>query len=204
MHNLGFKRVFVVPEGLNVEPVTDIPRKATIPVCIYVGRLKKVKRLDHALSAFSMINERIHNVELWIVGDGYYRDYLEKKACDGIKFFGYVSHRRKIELLKKAWLLIHPSIREGWGLNVIEANACGTPTIAYDVLGLRDSIRNRETGLLVESGDVRALAEMIMKIIENKGLREQFSRNALNYSKQFDWDRAAREFLRILEILHNE
>jgi glycosyltransferase involved in cell wall biosynthesis len=88
---------------------------------------------------------------------------------------------------------------EGFGLVVIEANARGTPAVAYDVPGLSTSIRNGETGLLVENGNVSALAEAIISIIKTPELRSRLTENALNYSKQFSWDNAAKVFFDIIE-----
>jgi glycosyltransferase involved in cell wall biosynthesis len=102
-------------------------------------------------------------------------------------------------LLDRAWLIVHPSILEGFGLVVIEANARGTPAIAYDVPGLRTSIRNGETGLLVENGNVSALADAITSMIKDTELRNRLTENALKYSKQFSWDNAARVFVEIIE-----
>jgi glycosyltransferase involved in cell wall biosynthesis len=94
---------------------------------------------------------------------------------------------------------VQPSILEGFGLVVIEANARGTPAIAYDVPGLRTSIRNGETGLLVENGNVSALADAITSMIKDTELRNRLTENALKYSKQFSWDNAARVFVEIIE-----
>lgn len=106
----------------------------------------------------------------------------------------------KTEFMKKAWVIVVPGVREGWGQVVIDANALGTPAIAYDVAGLRDSIRNEETGLLVkENGDVVALAGAIVKVLRNDGLGKSLSKNALKWTKNFDWDKSAEEFLKIIE-----
>jgi glycosyltransferase involved in cell wall biosynthesis len=130
---------------------------------------------------------------------------LERIAPDGVKFFGHVSEEEKIKLLSKAWVMVNPSIREGWGINVIEANACGTPAIAYDVPGLKDSIINEKTGLLVkENGNVEKLAEAIIRVLENETLRKTLSVNALEYSRSFSWDKAAQEFEKILKKTVNE
>ncbi|MEM3573406.1 MAG: glycosyltransferase family 4 protein, partial [Nitrososphaeria archaeon] len=89
--------------------------------------------------------------------------------------------------------------REGFGLNVIEANALGVPCIAYDVEGLRDSIRNGKTGLLVKPGDVKALAEGLLKVLTDEDLRGKLSESALEYSRNFSWDRTAEEFMKVIE-----
>jgi glycosyltransferase involved in cell wall biosynthesis len=102
-------------------------------------------------------------------------------------------------LLDRAWLIVHPSILEGFGLVVIEANARGTPAVAYDVPGLRTSIRDGETGLLVENGNVPALADAVISMIKDTELRNRLTENALEYSKQFSWDNAAKVFSEIIE-----
>jgi glycosyltransferase involved in cell wall biosynthesis len=197
---LGFKRIYVVSEGISFKPVRKIPRKERRPTIIYVGRLKRAKRPDHAVKAFEIVNREIKDARLWVVGDGYLREYLRKIASKGVKFFGRVNEKKKIELMRKAWILVNPSVREGWGINVIEANACGTPAIAYDVPGLRDSIVDGKTGLLVkENGNVEKLAEAIIKVLEDEKLRKKLSKNALEYSKKFSWDKSAEEFLKVIE-----
>ena len=202
--DLGFKEVFVVPEGLNFKPLSEVPEKESYPVVAYVGRLKRAKRPDHAVNAFRIVKERIPEAELWIIGDGYFRKDLEKIATDGVRFFGGLSDWERRDLVKRAWVLVNPSVREGFGLNIVEANALGTPCVAYDVSGLRDSIRNGETGLLVKSGDIQALPEGIFSVLVDEKLRERMSRNVLKYGKKFSWDKSAEEFLKVLERTVNE
>jgi glycosyltransferase involved in cell wall biosynthesis len=197
---LGFKRVYVVPEGLNFEPLREVPKKSRAPVVIYAGRLKRAKRPDHALRAFRIVKEKLPDSELWVVGDGPFKTDLERMACDGVKFFGHTPDGERRELVKQAWVLVNPSVREGWGLNVVEANALGTTCIAYDVPGLKDSVKDLVTGLLAaEAGNVGNLAEKIITVLNDGSLRSELSQNAMNYSREFSWDRSAKEFLRILE-----
>ncbi|MEM3377947.1 MAG: glycosyltransferase family 4 protein [Candidatus Bathyarchaeia archaeon] len=199
LQNLGFKRIFVVPEGLNFQPLDAVPDKESYPVVVYAGRLKKAKRPDHALKAFKIVKEKIPEAELWIIGDGYFRKTLERMAFDDVKFFSHLDNETRRELVRRAWVLVNPSVREGWGLNVVEANALGTPCVAYDVSGLRDSIRDGVTGLLVSSGDVMGLAEAVVRVLEDNGLRERISMNALKYAIRFSWDRTAEEFMKVLK-----
>jgi glycosyltransferase involved in cell wall biosynthesis len=197
--DLGFKKVFVVPEGLNFTPLSEIPEKEEYPVVVYAGRLKRAKRPDHAVKAFRIMREKFPNAELWIIGDGPFRNGLERMAGNGVKFFGRLPDKQRRNLLARAWVLVNPSVREGWGLNVIEANALGTPCVAYDVAGLRDSVRNGETGLLVPNGNVEAFAKAIIKVLLDDKLREKLSRNAIEWAKQFNWEKTAEEFLKIVK-----
>lgn len=198
--DFGFERVFVVGEGLNFEPLKDLERKMGYPVIIYVGRLKRAKRPDHAIEAFKIVKGAFPDAELWIIGDGYFRDRLVGMACEGVRFFRSCSNAERRDLIKRAWVLVNPSVREGFGLNVVEANALGVPCVAYDVAGLRDSIVHGETGLLVESGNVKALAEGIIKVLKDDGLRVRLSKNALEFSKSFSWDKVADKFMEVIRF----
>jgi glycosyltransferase involved in cell wall biosynthesis len=116
-----------------------------------------------------------------------------------VKFFGRVQDREKFDLLKRAHVLLAPSTREGWGISVIEANAMGTPAVGYAVPGLKDSIVQDETGLLVTPQDPSALAEAAKSILCDDPSTENFSVNALEWSRRFSWDRSAEEFYGLIE-----
>jgi len=197
--DLGFEKVFIVGEGLNFEPLKKIAEKEKYPVIVYAGRLKKAKRPDHAIKAFKIVKRTLPNAELWIIGDGYFKDDLVKIACEGVRFFGAVSNYERRKLIRRGWVLVNPSVREGFGLNVVEANALGVPCVAYDVAGLRDSIKDGITGLLVRSGDVKDLADAIIKILTDEKLRVNLSQRALEYSKGFSWDKVADEFMKVIK-----
>jgi glycosyltransferase involved in cell wall biosynthesis len=193
--DLGFRNVFVVPEGLSFTPLRRVPEKEKYPVVAYAGRLKRAKRPDHAVRAFEIVREKVPDAELWVLGDGPFRKDLEGMAGDGVRFFSGLSDEERRERVGRSWVLVNPSVREGWGLNVVEANALGVPCMAYDVTGLSDSVKNGETGLLAKAGEVEALAEKIVMVLKDGSLRERLSRNALKYSRQFNWNECAEEFL---------
>jgi len=197
--DLGFRNVFIVSEGLGFKPSVEVPVKAGCPVVVFVGRLGRAKRPDHAVRAFSIVREKIPKAELWVLGDGAFRSDLERMASDYVRFFGGLPDTERRRWIERSWILVNPSVREGWGLNVVEANAFGVPCVAYDVAGLRDSVKNGRTGLLAEAGNVEDLAEKIVMVLNDDALRKELSQNALKYSRQFSWDRSAKEFLRILE-----
>jgi len=197
--DLGFKHVSVVPEGLNFTPLSDFSQKNLEPVIMFAGRLKRAKRPDHALEAFKIVKDKLPNVEMWIFGDGPFRKELEEKfAISGVRFFGCLPSLERRDLIKKGWLLVNPSIREGWGLNVIEANALGVPCVGYDVPGLRDSIKNGETGVLVASGDICRLAENVLRILQNSDEYRGYAFNALKYSNNFSWEKTVLAFSKFL------
>lgn len=190
---LGFTKVHVVTQGLSVKPLKKIPKKAEKPTILFVGRLKKAKFPGHAIKSFKMIKQKIPDAQLWIVGDGYLRKRLERNSCEETIFFGKVSDELKFELMRKAHILVVPSIREGWGLVVTEANAFGTPAVAYNVPGLRDAVKNMETGILVPFSGIGELAESIMKLLADEKLLSNIQANALQWSKHFCWDKTAQE-----------
>jgi len=199
--DLGFKEVIAIPEGLNFTPLDEVPEKESYPVVAYVGRLKRAKRPDHAIKAIRVVKERIPDAELWIIGDGYFKKDLKKIATDGVKFFGNLSDEERRGLMKRSWVLVNPSVREGFGLNVVEAYALGTPCVAYDVPGLRDSVKDGETGLLAKSGTIEDLADKIVLILKDNMLREQLSKSSIDYSNRFNWDRCAEYFSKYITRL---
>lgn len=173
------------------------------PLIAYVGRLKKYKRLNHLLEAFRFTKRRIPEVRLIIAGRGDYTDLetsvkrLELEAWVSLR--GEVSEVEKLDILQKAWIFVTPSMKEGWGVAVLEANACGTPAIAYDVPGLRDSIRDGKTGLLVPDGNIVALNDAIVKVLSNSEFRGKLSQNALKWASSFSWDTSVGQFTQLLE-----
>jgi glycosyltransferase involved in cell wall biosynthesis len=195
---LGLKNIHVVTQGLNFKPLLKLPEKEGYPVIAFSGRLKRAKRPDHAIKAFKIVKDKLADAELWIIGDGPFKRDLKKMAFEGVKFFGKLFNEERRALLKRCWVLVNPSIREGWGLNVIEANALGTPCVGYDVAGLRDSIKDGETGLLAKNGDVKMLSEMLFGVLSDDALRNSLSRNGLEYSQNFSWDKTAEEFMKVV------
>jgi glycosyltransferase involved in cell wall biosynthesis len=120
---------------------------------------------------------------------------------EGTRYFGRLGNAERRELMTKAWVHVNPSVREGFGLNVVEANAFGIPSVAYDVPGLRDSIKDGETGLLVETGNIESLGRSLTRLLEDHVLRIKLGENALEYAGRFSWDKAADEFLRTLAMI---
>lgn len=199
LRGLGFKRTFVVPEGLSIPELDNPPDKESSPVVVYLGRLTRAKRPSHLLKAFRLIVEKHPDASLWFVGDGYLRKSLQRQAPRQVVFFGRVPTRKVWELLERAWVLVYPSVREGFGLSIIEANAYATPAIGYDVPGVRDAIIDGRTGILVPNGNIPALSTSLTRILENKELRLALSEEALEHSKEFSWDKTAVAFKRIID-----
>ena len=199
LQKYGFRNISIIPEGIDFKPV-EKPLQKESNAFVFVGRLKKSKRPDHAIRTVALAKKAIPDIRLWIVGSGdplyitYLKDLAKKNNLEqNIVFFGRVDQEKRNELMSRAQAILVTSVREGWGLIVTEANACGTCAIAYNVNGLRDSVKNNETGLLVEPNP-EALAEAIAKLSGNKKILETLSQNALNDSKKYDWENSANEF----------
>jgi glycosyltransferase involved in cell wall biosynthesis len=202
---LGFDedRIKVIINGVDAK-YTPM-KKSNEPTLIYVGRIKRYKRIDHILAAFSYVKRKIPSARLFIVGTGDDLNHLlrirKKYNLHDCVFTGRVSEREKIKLMATAWLILNTSLIEGWGMTITEAGACGTPCAAYNVPGMRDSVQNGVTGLLTQNGDIRSLAEKIITILEENNLRKNLSDNALHFAKQLDWDQSANNFSRLLQGL---
>ncbi len=181
-----------------------ITAQNSTPLIGYFGRLKKYKSIDHLLKAFATIKEKIPNIKLVIIGDGDYRKTLENITKDigindSVQFTGYVDENEKVKLLQKVWFMVNTSSKEGWGLTVIESNACGTTVIGSDVPGLRDAIKDGETGLLYEYGNIPQLTDKMLLLLKDKTLRNQLAKNAYLWAQTFDWDAVASQTVDILK-----
>jgi glycosyltransferase involved in cell wall biosynthesis len=183
--------------------VPAIAEKGGAPLIGYFGRLKKYKSIDHFLRALPAVRTAVPGVKAVVVGEGDDRARLEGITAslglgDMVEFTGFVPEERKVELLQRMWFAVAPSSKEGWGLTVVEANACGTPVIASDVQGLRDAVKEGETGLLYPYGDVEGLTAKILLLLTDTALRARLTANAILWSKEFDWDKAARDTVTLL------
>ncbi|MDH3251452.1 MAG: glycosyltransferase family 4 protein [Ignavibacteria bacterium] len=206
MHE-GFPKsqIHLVPYGVDHDThrMTGVP-KSPFPLIGYIGRLKRYKSVDQLLRALPAVRANVPELKVQIVGEGGDRVRLESlsarlglERCVG--FTGFVTEERKLELLQQMWCKVTTSTKEGWGLTVIEANACGIPVVASNVPGLRDAVKDNETGLLYPYGDTHALAEQLTKLLTDEALRHRLARNAVAWAETFDWNIAAEKTLALLE-----
>jgi glycosyltransferase involved in cell wall biosynthesis len=171
---------------------------------VYVGRIEPYKQVDVLLRAMAALADRFPDAEIVVIGRGEDRPRLERLAAElGLasrtRFTGFVADDERDRLLAEARVCVFPSTKEGWGLTVIEANALGTPVVATDAPGLRDSVRHGETGWLVADRDVRGFADRIATLLGDDERAAQMSAAAVAWSHRFDWDRAADEMAAALE-----
>ncbi|MFQ6060166.1 MAG: glycosyltransferase family 4 protein [Thermoplasmata archaeon] len=196
----------VLQEGINLKAYCPSPDKADHPLLVYLGRLRKYKGVEDAIRAMKYVVREFPDAEFSILGRGGYEGELrllvkELGIDKNVVFHGYVQEEEKIRLLQRAHILVMPSYREGWATPVIEANACGTPAVASDAIGVLDTVRNGETGLVYPAGQVSRMAESIMRLLRDDALRKDLSKNCLKWAENFDWRATEERFVSICEEL---
>lgn len=179
------------------------------PTILYLGRIKKYKCIQDLIQAFGLVKKRIPSARLMVVGTGDYRSELEELSrklglTDDIEFAGFVSARNKVERLRRAHVAVLPSVKEGWGLTNIESNSVGTPVIAANAPGLRDSVLDGVTGYLYEHGNIGELADKLEKILTDDNLSQRLQQGALDWAAKFSWDSAAKEFEQLILNMSRE
>ena len=191
------ERIWVVPNGIDLDYFSpgSAPR-AERPTLLFVGRLKKYKRVDLLIDAIALLASENVDVELLVVGEGEQRPSLEAQIRrlglgSRVRMSGFVTEEEKREALRRAWVHVLTSPKEGWGISNLEAAACGTPSVASDSPGLRESVVDGQTGLLVPHGDVPALAAAIRILLADPALRERMGRQGRTFAERFSWDASA-------------
>ena len=177
---------------------------APAPYFIWLSRVHRYKGIWTALEAFDIFSKNHPEVKLYVVGGGPLLKklpaWIKAHDLDGkVELTGFVPAARKYELLSSSLALLQTSYKEGWGLTVMEAAQLHKTTIASDVPGLRDSVRDGETGILFPSGDAAACASAMEKIYGDVELRTTLGQNAKRYAESFSWEKSARETLELLE-----
>ena len=192
----GFQRVDIAPEGVELARyVLPNPPARKPELLLYVGRVKRYKGLDVLLQAQAILLPRKPGLRLAVAGSGDDVPRLKKLAAEldvasSVDFLGFVSEAEKMKLYHEARVVVNSSLKEGWGLTSIEANACGTPVVATDVPGLCDSVRHGETGFLVPFGNAKAFSESLEQLLENSELWQKFSDNGRRWAAKHSWEPA--------------
>ncbi|AHG90656.1 glycosyl transferase group 1 [Gemmatirosa kalamazoonensis] len=195
----GIRRelIRVIYPGIDAGHYTPDPAvRSPAPLFAYLGRLKKYKGVDLVIRAFAQV--RHPDARLAIAGTGDFRAELERLAAslalsDRVQFLGFISEAEKVDLLRRAWSLAFASPKEGWGITNLEAAACGTPVVASDSPGLRESVRDGETGFLVPHGDVAAMGARLQRLADSPDLVRALGASGRRFAETFTWERAAAE-----------
>jgi glycosyltransferase involved in cell wall biosynthesis len=197
-------RVEVIPNGVDTvryapNPLARLPE----PTLLYLGRLKRYKRVDLVISAMKVLVDRGLQATLLIAGEGDDEARLRRIAAPlaetgTVRFLGFVPEDEKVRLLQGAWVHVFTSMKEGWGITNLEAASCGTPSVASDSPGLRDSVLHGRTGFLVPHGDVLALADRLEALIRDDALRKAHGARAREFALSLSWDATAERMARRL------
>jgi glycosyltransferase involved in cell wall biosynthesis len=191
--------ITIVHNGVDL-PRTDPTPRAPRPTVTVLARLVPHKQVEHALHAVAKLAVEVPELGLDVIGDGWWRDHLTTRCeelgiADRVTFHGHVSAEERDTLLDRSWVMLAPSVKEGWGLAVIEAAAHGVPTIAYGSAGgVRESVLDGVTGHL--TGDLEELVGRTRELLLDDALRHQMSLSAREHALDFDWTTSAERFAR--------
>ena len=192
---LGIKKnkISLINPGVNNE-LFGPSVKTEYPSIVYFGGMRPYKRPEESLYVLKEIKKKIKNLKLTIIGEGILRSELERLAfelniMDSVVFTGKISYEMISRLVSSAWLNIHFSITEGWGISITEAASSGTPTVAYGVPGVVDSIEDGKNGLKVKDGDRESFVEAVLSILTNP---EKWWASSVEVAKKYSWNNTAR------------
>ena len=199
------ERIHVSYPGIDHAIFNPASHRAPEPTVAYVGRLRRYKGIDLVLRAVAQLASEGIDVKFLVVGQGDDASRLERVAEDlelgnRVSFRGFVSEEEKVRILRSAWINVYPSPKEGWGITNVEAAACGTPSVASDAPGLRESVLDGQTGFLVAHHDVDAWASALRRLLEDADLRQQMGTRALKHSERFTWEATTGELEDILQV----
>ncbi len=203
---LGFihSHIHIVNPGVSYKPYMK-KEKYKRPTLIYLGRIKRYKRLDLLMEIFPKVLQKVPKVRLIIAGWGteapQISDIVMKNGYrKNILLLGPVSENEKKTLLQRSWLMVNPSLHEGWGISVIEANHYGTPAVAFKVPGLSDAVIENKTGFLCKNED--EFVDTVVKVISKNKLLGSISKNAQNWARTLTWDSAAKKSLFLIKNVY--
>ncbi len=198
--------IHVVECGVDKEVYRFDPevRKFELPTLLYVGRLKKYKSVETAIDAMPGIRDSVPAARLIVIGAGDHRSALEHRVStlglqDAVDFKGYIPETEKVSYLRRAHISVYPSLKEGWGLTNIEANACGTAVLAARVPGLKDSVDEGKSGLLFEHGNIGQFSDLAIRLLTDEAYRRAIEMGGLRWAANFSWDKTARDTEEILK-----
>lgn len=196
--------ITVLPMGISYPK--NLPRftKEKTPTLVFVGRIVRNKGIEEAIASVKGVVTHFPTLRLWIVGqvESGYENYLKSKVEElglgkNITFFGYLSQEEKFERMRRAHLLISPSLREGWGLTVSEAFLVGTPAVVYNSPGLKDVVKNGLTGIICKRNTPEDLAQNVIDLLKKQRRLSKMGKNAMREAKKYSWDETAQEALEV-------
>ena len=209
-HDIPEKNVVVIPNGIEVKASSLKPLVSSLKegklTLISVSRIVPMKRVDKIIELFAEVKKQVKDAQLWIVGDGD-KDYIKNlkvksqksKVAKDVKWWGYVEEEKKRELLTKAHFLVNMSVKEGFGLVVLEANAQGTPAVGMRVAGLKDVIQEGVNGILIK--DIKSGTQKIVSLYQDKRHYQKLAYSSLEYVKEYNWEKILGSSFKLISSL---
>jgi glycosyltransferase involved in cell wall biosynthesis len=204
LQRFGFRpeKAEIISEGIEIKPTENLEavEKFEAPTMLSLGAMRPMKRTIDQVKAFELAKKSIPGLKLILAGDyrNEYGRYIMSYArhspySKDISFEGRVSRDRKQELMQRSHVVTMTSVKEGWGLIVTEAASQGTPTVVYDVDGLRDSVRNQETGHVC-APNPESMADSLASLLEDQNRYRKLRKSAWEWSKQITFDKSYTDF----------
>lgn len=206
-YGINKEKITVIPHGVILNLPKKLPQKEKTKTVCFFGAHTKDKGVEDAIKAFVLLNKK-NKFQFWLIGRGeqeYVKSLHNLVENFGITkntiFWGFVDQKKKFKLLARAHIMLNPSIREGFGLVNIEANAVGTPVVSYKSQGLVDSVKQGESGLFVDKNTPEELARVTNSLLKNKSKYDKLSRTSKKWSKNFSWNQSRKLSLKLLQNL---
>jgi glycosyltransferase involved in cell wall biosynthesis len=198
------EQIKVIHNGVDSDFYVPVLQKNNEKYLLYIGRLQKYKGVFDICRTFEKIAGKYPDLKLKIAGSGPFRQKLERwieerNFGDKVQLLGFLSQEEKLRLYQNAFLLIQPSYKEGWGLTVVEANACGVPVVANNAPGLCDSVSNGKTGLLYKFGDINDAAAKVSELLDNPQKYAELAVNCRPWAEKFNWQTTSDETFELLQ-----
>ena len=204
---LGIERskVMKIPPGVDssiFHPVEKTPH----PSIVYFGGMRRYKRPEECIYVANNLKDKVPNLKLYVVGEGPELGNLnslvnEMRLDETVKFLGRMKYPELGMTVASCWLNIHASETEGWGFSILEASSAGTPTVAYEVPGIIETIENGVNGLKVKDGERAELAEAVYKILKNP--KEMWS-SSVEFAKRYSWEATAELWFKTIKEVAGE
>ena len=206
---IGYKpgNIHVISEGIRIAPAVSLSQieKFEAPTLLSHGNIRPMKRTLEQVMAFELAKVHVPNLRLIVSGDAstpYGRkvtDYMKhSRYASSIHYAGHTTEAAKITLMKKCHAFLSTSVKEGWGLTISEAASQGTPSVVYDIDGLRDSVRSGDTGLITSANTPESMAASILELLSDNERYERLRTNGWQWSKRLTFDNAYKDFSRII------
>ena len=204
---LGIKedKIIMIPPGVD-QKLFHPAAKSKYPSLVYFGGMRKYKRPPEVLYLLKSLLDKLESLKLFIIGtgpeeQGMKRLVNELNMQDCVEFTGRISNKELSDIVASSWLNVHTSVTEGWGFSILEAAASGTPTVAYDVPGVRDAVEDGLNGIKVKDGDRKALADAALSILNNPG---RWWSSSTEVAKKYSWDKTAELWEKLIDKMCNE